>query len=45
VYFYVQMYYRQDFPALGSLQQFVEASNRYSVNGGALGPLARTVIN
>ena len=36
VYFYVQMYHRQGFPALGASSKFVEASTRYSVELRAL---------
>ena len=31
VYFHVQTYHRQEFPALGAYSKFVEATNRYSV--------------
>jgi hypothetical protein len=36
VYFYVQMYHRQDFPALEASSKFVEASTRYRVELRAL---------
>ena len=35
-YFHVQMYHRQEFPALGAYSKFVAATNRYSVELRAL---------
>jgi hypothetical protein len=36
VYFHVQTYHRQEFPALGAYSKFVEATNRYSLELRAL---------
>jgi len=36
LYFHVQAYHRQDFPALGAYSKFVEATNRYSMELRAL---------
>ena len=36
VYFHMQMYHRQEFPALGAYSKFVEATNRYSMELRAL---------
>ena len=36
VYFHIQTYHRQEFPALGAYSKFIEATNRYSVELRAL---------